>query len=82
MNDQTREALRLLDIAVWGFEGEPRRCSRCGRDEGDDHSPTCPMPAQVLEPLRRLHGVAVTREQRWESYVQSQIEQIKKAAVG
>lgn len=33
-----------LDEAVWGFAGEPRRCSRCSYDEGDGHSPTCPMP--------------------------------------
>jgi len=33
-----------LDQAVWGFAGEPRRCSRCNCDEGGEHSETCPMP--------------------------------------
>jgi hypothetical protein len=49
------ELLRLLDLAVWGFAGEPQRCSRCNAGRfTEDHSPTCPMPAQVIVPANDI----------------------------
>jgi hypothetical protein len=55
MSDRDDEWRRLLDLAVWGFEGEPQKCQRCGAYRfNEEHSPTCPMPAKVIEPANVL----------------------------
>lgn len=64
---RTEELLRVLDLAIWGFVGEPQRCARCNAARfTEEHSPTCPMPAQVIVPanaiIERLsHGRVVNR---------------------
>ena len=70
MSERDDEWRRLLDIAVWGFEGEPQRCSRCNAERyAGAHSETCPMPAEVIVPANKLldrlsHGRVTDR--RWD----------------
>ena len=53
--DREMKWQRLLEIAVWGFEGEPEKCARCGAFRFvDDHTETCPMSEEVIQPANRL----------------------------
>lgn len=55
MSARDREWQRLLELAIWGFEGEPQRCSRCNACRFvDEHSETCPMSREVIQPANAI----------------------------